>query len=254
MHTSQYRNFTIWIAILVILSLSTVTPAVAQVGIAWDESTLTLIHANAGYGRMARMGKSEIVCCFESGGKVWVRTSEDNGASWQSPTLVADCLFGAATNPEILKLANGDLLCSYNERPTDGTHPFSIMVSSSNDGRHKWTSPRRLYSADRKFENGCWEPAAIQLPNGEVQLFFANESPYRATAEQEITMLRSTDSGTTWDGPKKVSFRIRKRDGMPVPLVLSGNKGIVLAIEDNEVGEFKPAIVYTSAKDNWMKG
>ena len=62
------------------------------------------------------------------------------------------------------------------------------------------------------------------------------------------------DSGKTWDEPQKVSFRKSRRDGMPVPLVLSGNKGIVLAIEDNDVGEFKPALVYTSSKDKWTKG
>lgn len=28
-----------------------------------------------------------------------------------------------------------------------------------------------LYEEGYQFENGCWEPSAIQLPDGQIQLF-----------------------------------------------------------------------------------
>ena len=64
--------------------------------------------------------------------------------------------------------------------------------------------------------------------------------------------MQSHDNGATWDRPKTVSFRAGRRDGMPVPLLLAGGKGIVLAIEDNGLnGAFKPVIIHTSFEDNW---
>ena len=41
-------------------------------------------------------------------------------------------------------------------------------------------------AAGAEARDGCWEPAMAQLPDGEVQLFFANESPYRQSSEQEL--------------------------------------------------------------------
>jgi hypothetical protein len=99
---------------------------------------------------------------------------------------------------------------------------------------------------------GCWEPAQAQLPSGEIQLFFANEKPYPTTNEQEITLLRSFDNGGNWSIPQTVSYRAGSRDGMAVPLILAGQKGMVISIEDNGLaGTFKPAIIYTSLSDNW---
>ena len=56
----------------------------------------------------------------------------------------------------------------------------------------------------------------FQLPNGEVQVYFANEGPYTHSNEQEISMMTSVDNGKTWGGYKTVCFRAGSRDGMPV--------------------------------------
>jgi len=122
----------------------------------------------------------------------------------------------------------------------------------SKDGGETWTLNSLVYRADTRWANGCWEPAQIQLPSGEIQLYFANEDPYRSSNEQEISMVRSHDDGLTWSKATTVCFRADHRDGMPVPLILNGGKGIVVAIEDNALGrKFRPAIVCTSIKDNW---
>ena len=64
---------------------------------------------------------------------------------------------------------------------------FSIQVTRSSDGGKSWTAPVEVYKAGYEFKNGCWEPAQIQLPSGEIQLYIANEGPYTQSNEQEIT-------------------------------------------------------------------
>ncbi len=240
------------------------------VSIEWQPRTLTLVHGGGGFGRMVRLRSGELLCSFGAAGKVWVRRSVDNGASWQEPVQVAAWPYGGLANASLLQLSDGLLLCFYNERPrrarpkagepvVANTHPFAISMARSADGGRTWQAPATLYQAGTEPSNGCWEPSAVQLPSGEVQLFFANEGPYRASDEQEITLLRSQDGARTWSAPQAASFRKGSRDGMPVPLVLRDARGaatgIAVAIEDNGLsGTFKPVIVWASLDENWRSG
>ena len=226
-----------------------------QARILWDASTLVLIQTEGLYGRMARLPDGRILCAYERGGRVWVRHSRDEGASWDSELLAAEYEHGVAANPEVLVLNNGWVLLAYNERPRDGVHPYAIRVRTSQDGGENWSDARLVYEAGVSSGAGCWEPAMIQLPSGEVQLFFANEKPFPDTNEQEITLVRSQDHGDTWSDPERIGYRAGFRDGMPVPLVLAEQKGMVVAIEDNGIdGRFKPVILYTTLEDNWRSG
>jgi hypothetical protein len=124
------------------------------------------------------------------------------------------------------------------------------MARSADRGR-TWSPPRTIHTAGPSYQDGCWEPAAIQLPSGEIQVFFADESRFRITAEQEIALRRSPDGGTTWERVERFSLRAGHRDGMPAPLVLAGGRGVVVAIEDDGLsgGRFKPVVItVTQAK------
>jgi len=222
----------------------------------WDKDSLVLIREGGNYGRIVRVDAETLLCSFEFSGSVCACRSTDEGQTWHSEVLIAASQHGTTANPFVLRLKSGTVLCFYNERPRKGSgHPYAIMVSASNDAAKTWRPPVRLYAAGQEFENGCWEPSAVQLPRGEIQLFFANEGPYRSTSEQEITLIRSLDEGSTWSEPHTVSFREGHRDGMPVPLVLNDNKGILLAIEDDGLnGPFKPVILSTSLENNWADG
>jgi hypothetical protein len=233
--------------------------------IEWDPGTLTLIHLGGCYGRMIRLQNGEWLACFETGGAVGVRHSPDEGRTWSKPIVVVRWSDGSLANPELLQLRDGTVLCFYNKRPAnapptvgaaiDGRPAFAIAVVRGDAGGRVWGAPSRLYSAGTTFDNGCWEPAAIELASGEVQVYFANEGPHRASHEQEITMLRSFDGGRSWSDPETVAFRAGHRDGMPSPLVLANGRGIAVAIEDNGLdGSFKPVIVFTSVEDNWRSG
>ncbi|MHB8898065.1 MAG: sialidase family protein, partial [Thermoguttaceae bacterium] len=216
------------------------------------------------------------LCAYSRHTFVATRRSTDDGKTWQAETVAVEYPSGHATNAELLVLRSpsgadaaipankGDppgggpttdsspsrVLLLYNERPTDGKSPYAIGVCTSDDGGRSWQNHRRIYAAGTKSDVGCWEPAAVELPGGEIQLFFADEGPYPASDEQQITRLRSLDGGRTWLRPEPVAFRPGHRDGMPVPLLLPGGNRIALAIEDNGLaGHFKPAILTLSVTD-----
>lgn len=230
--------------------------------IAWDYSTRQRLSPEesryAGYARMIALADNSLFCVYESEGSTYAIKSSGTGNTWSAPIMVA-----ARENevsrvvPEVLQLQDNSLLVSYNLRPharnTDTTKRFGIEVKRSTDGGTTWSVPVEVYKAGHEFTNGCWEPAQIQLPSGEVQLYIANEGPYTQSNEQEITMFRSEDQGMTWTKGETVSFRKGYRDGMPVPLILKNGKEIVFVIEDNgiEGPAFKPVIIRTPLDDNW---
>ncbi len=229
--------------------------------IAWDYSTLKKVSTNPtgsgynAYARVIQLQDKSLLLTYEANGSVVVSKSTDLGTTWSSAVIVKSPETGInMAVPDLLQLKDGSILIMYNPRPVeaDPSRKFQIRTQKSYDGGASWTAERILYTADYRFENGCWEPAAIQLPNGEIQLFFANEGIYLATNEQNISMVSSIDGGLTWSAdPKIVSFRAGKRDGMPVPILLNNQTEIAFAIEDNGFGEFKPYIIKNTIADNW---
>ena len=211
----------------------------------WDRTTMVLVQRGGNYGRIARDSRG-LVCCFEFRRRVWVRRSADDGRTWGEPVDVAGYDGGAAANPELLPLHDGRLLLMFNGRPRRPGLPFTIALATSADGGATWTTSNPpLYTAGTAGGDGCYEPAAVQLPSGEVQLFFANEHGHAADHTQEIDQIRSTDGGRTWYAPSVVSYRRGGRDGMPVPLLSVDGRSVLLAIEDNGLGDhqLRPAIL-----------
>lgn len=201
---------------------------------------------------MARVGEARLLCAYSARGGIRVKESRDGGRTWGDERRVGEEEGSSLTNAELLVLRNGEVWCLYNCRPREGAGSrFAVGFFRSRDGGETWGEAEVLYEAGREFENGCWEPAGLELPDGGIQVYFANEGPYTKSNEQEITLLRSRNGGRMWDKPETVSFRAGSRDGMPVPALLPEVKGIAVAIEDNGLrGTFKPVILGTS----WVGG
>jgi hypothetical protein len=226
----------------------------------WDQQSLRRVSSteggrNSGYGRLIQLKDKSLICVYESSGSTVIVRSTNLGESWSSSTTIAARENGVnMAVPDLIQLRNGRLIVFYNPRPTQQSpeKKFGIRCKISDDNGKSWSAEKELFNADWQFENGCWEPSAVQLPNGEIQMLFANESDYRQSNEQNISMLRSADNGDSWTKTREiVSFRKGSRDGMPVPILLRNHKQIAFAIEDNAQGNFKPYIISNSLKNNW---
>jgi hypothetical protein len=236
------------------------TNTVVEKHIVWDAGSLKKVssagdRSRAGYARMIQLKDKSLFCVYETAGSTVAVQSKDLGATWSPAISLAARHQGInMAVPDLIQLKSGRLIVFYNSRPFEKSpdKKFGIMCKISDDNGESWSAEKVLYEADWKFENGCWEPSAIQLPTGEVQLYFANESDYRYSNEQNISMITSSDDGNTWNQERKiVSFRKGSRDGMPVPLVLKNQREIVFAIEDNGFENFKPYIIRNEIKNEW---
>lgn len=237
---------------LALLSLTVLSACQnAEMEIKWDYSTCKHI-TDGVYARIKPIG-DRFALVYSAGPAAYIRWSSDKCSTWSEPQRVAQADGYNYTNCEILELSGGSLLYMWNARPKqDSGLPYKIMIATSDDYGTTWRE-QTIYTASTDAREGCWEPVAIELPDGEVQLYFANEFPYKSSDEQEITLLRSFDKGKTWSKPEAISMRKGSRDGMPVPIYLPHRKEIAVAIEDNGIrGLFKPVIVRSD--NNWADG
>lgn len=234
------------------------------VRVAWEYRSLRQIAEKGGYPRMLKIEDDNLLAVYENyDGDVELKRSEDQGATWSAPEKVFSQFSytnskGKTTkvkvsNPEIIQLPNQDLILAVNYRPVkDEIASFSIVIKRSTDNGNSWSNPAIVYTCGSRFEDGCWEPSFVWTPDKELQLYFANETPYQESDEQEIAMISSTNYGRTWSNrPQKVSFRENRRDGMPVGVIKDNE--IIIAIEDNKVGEFKPYLIRTNLADKWKE-
>lgn len=235
------------IAIAVIFFWIHATAAVIR----WDSTNAVLIQEGGHYGRIARLDHGTLIAAFDHRRNIHIRRSLDEGRTWQPPVKVTDARGGHHTNAEVCVLKSGKLLCFSNFRPDENTgQAYAIHISCSSDGGLTWSETRPVYQAGSSFGDGCWEPSCIEMPDRSLQLYFANENPYRNSDCQEIALMRSQDQGVTWSAVKCISFRKMHRDGMPVPLLSQDLGRIFMAIEDNGLnGNFKPVIVSTSLEN-----
>jgi len=231
--------------------------------IAWDYSSMQQIAERGGYPRLKRMQDNSLIAVYETyTGSIDLRRSHDNGLTWSHPERMFSQFTykgdkGQSTgvnmsNAEITQLPNGDIITACNYRPAKAEiAPFSIVIRRSTDNGATWLEPQILYNAAPRFHDGCWEPSFLQLPDGELQIYFANENPYQQSDEQEISVISSKDNGATWSDARMACFRKDRRDGMPVATIIGDE--IVMVIEDNNIDRFKPYTVRTKLADNWSK-
>lgn len=226
----------------------------------WDLTSRRQVFPNGNYARIIQLKDGRLLATCENNGIV-IAFSSDKGATWSTPTRIVENTNNIPNCvPDLIQLADGTIIIAYNPRPSKPyteDRKFGIRCKRSTDNGVSWSKEIFVNDAQHTFEDGCWEPSMLQLPSGELQLYFADEGPYTTSNEQQISLSRSFDGGLTWSAPQKVSFRASHRDGMPSPVLLADQSSIVVAIEDNGwegIDDFFPTTVRCSLTDNWSNG
>jgi hypothetical protein len=233
----------------------------ANLSITWSNTARKISHTtySAEYGRLEKLRGDTLLFTYHFGpqGQEWdniaLRKSFDGGQNWsEAEIIMADNnpnYYGFA-NPDLEVLKNNWILMAFTGRgnPDDNAHD-NIQIRISKDRGQTWGAPQ-IVATGRS-----WEPAIVQLPDGEIEIFYSSEAKWwtgigSANVQQEILMVSSRDNGATWTSPRQVAYTGGMRDGMPVPLVLQDNKGIVLAIESVN-NTRSPWIVWSSRSASW---
>lgn len=223
----------------------------------WDINTQQQIFPSGNYARITPLQDGRLMAVAESGGGISCCYSENEGLTWSAPEMIIRSAANIPFNvPDLIQLSDGTIIVGYNPRPSrpyTEDRKFGIRIMRSTDNGKTWQGPIFVYDAQHTFEDGCWEPSFLELPGGEVQLYFANEGNFTHSDEQEISMCRSFDQGRTWSDAVRICYRAGSRDGMPVA-ILTENGEIVVIVEDNGHPNwrgFRATTVRSSLEDNW---
>lgn len=251
--------------------------------ILWEEPQQVTVGSSkvtGGYPRVHRLNDGRLMMSYSYKYMACALFSKDNGKTWDNPQEVMpkiDVSNGSknavltAAVPEFAQLSENNphhpgriiYTCNYRPRSTDGkttgmttVHPYTIAVSVSDDNGKTWKDQGHVYKSGLWTTNvtvGCWEPFVLELPDGTVQIYFADETPYYALGSKRhnISLIESKDGGDTWSQAKVITQNGDNRDGMPV-VTLHEDK-ILLAIEstDGVHKRLHPIVVCSPIEDNW---
>lgn len=230
----------------------------------WDNSKLVCLTPEVlqvEYPRMCRIDENKILLTYHGGASdhwqnSYLRKSYDNGKTWTDPVEIYNVSgqfygngYHRICNPEMTKLANGWVILTVvaNGNP-EGNNNTKVFACLSKDGGETWSDPIIV------GRGRTWEPQVVQLPNGDIELLVSSEAYWwdhqRDNLFQEILSTRSTDNGETWTTYKRASYKPGARDGMPVSVVMQGNKG-VLFIEESVNGNIPPSLQFRTLDGEW---
>ena len=247
-----------------------------QLTIVWDKP-VQITELKSGYGRAHRLNDGRLIASYASAGTSYCKFSADNGKTWGGEKKVKsasgtpgqlDIVRYVMDTPDFAQLSStnpyrpGRIIYAINERgfkdfkDSDGKtnrtdeYPYRISVCCSDDAGATWTYSGVVYKSSSNKERGCYEPFVLELPDGTVQIYFADKSPY-SEDYQNISLIESKDGGESWSESRIVCYTDKLRDGMPTATIYNGN--IFLAIEhlNSDNSQFHPQIVYNPVTANW---
>lgn len=217
----------------------------------WDRSSEHVVSAARDTGaacpKARQLSNGEVLLAYHHGesfgncgSRVTLRHSRDKGATWYRTQEVEAPERGCwgFSNPDVVELGHGRLMLVSAQRgraDEDSRNPFlsecqrsGLRARFSDDFGATWSAPRTLVAGRGRV----WEPAIARLPSGELQIFYAIESPARMVggSTQCIEFIRSTDDGVHWSEPELISREPGCRNG--VPNILPARDGHVLCAQE----------------------
>ena len=252
-----------------------------EVRIVW-ETPQEVVGTGGGYPRVHRLNDGRLMMTYSKSFNGYALFSEDEGQTWPESSKVnpmskftesndkGEALLSVAV-PDFAQLSENHphypnriiFAGNYRPRSTDGkttglttVHPYTISISVSDDNGNNWSETKHIYESGIWKEDvtvGCWEPFVLELPDGTVQIYFADETPYYSLGSDwhNISVIESKDGGDTWEKVRVVSQNGACRDGMPV--VAMHDDMLYLAIESTDYkGErLHPIVISNPIENNW---
>ena len=215
----------------------------------------------------ARISKT-ILCAHSKDGINWTKsgkvfTQEKTINGYGNQDLI--CYSSA----DAIVLKNGDILAfspfrtekGYKMIPSDN----GIAMVRSKDGGHTWEDYQIIYKSQ------TWEPYAMELDSGEIQVYFTDSDPHIKGASAGVSILRSFDGGYTWTQQCYISRHFKGMsidqnnnssapsycDQMPSVCLLGDGKTKFMAMEsvhyeNNDVNTKKTYMLsFVWNDDNW---
>lgn len=193
-------------------------------GKTWGDK-FTLIENDGGCNVMevnflrAKDGKLMLFYCQKNSEnadcRVMMRTSADEAKTWSAAKqLSADSKYTGLTNGRSIRLKSGRIVLEAWENGD------SYCYLSDDDGA-TWRESQRV-----KVPNGSWEPACVELKNGDVLMLMrtGNGGQYKSI---------SKDGGDTWSAPIETPL---KGSAAPVSISRVPSTGDLLAIWNHNPG------------------
>lgn len=262
-----------------------------DVRISWDASSLVVmdsvavsnadyaVERNLYYPRAKHLSDGSMLLSFENdhyGWDIYVCKSYDGGKTWTDARLIRHSHLAQSTvgddlkvfvNPDFYQLRSGRILMAWQWRYKNGyadlpntNENCGIELVYSDDRGETWSEPREIY------RGRCWEPAFLELPSGEIQIYLTDSQEIKDKGSFACTsVIRSFDGGATWQGKEmcvhtdtepisRTRWNGRGMDGMPTAVLLDNDKGIVVPLETwsgRDVYDISPIVVRTTMTDNW---
>ena len=234
-------------------------------------------HRNLHYPRIKKLSDGTYILFYQSsriGVHCYCALSKD-GINWTKGGRVFEAkkIINSGGEPDTraystadaVVLDNGDILAFASYRAVKGYKRFpqddGLSMRRSTDGGRTWGEVTDIYTSI------TWEPYAMQLPSGEVQVYFTDSDHDWLPASSGVTMLRSLDRGRSWTTHCQVIRQYRataKRadgkpgtrkvwtDQMPSAVLLGDGRTILAAVESQDsTNHFKITLV--SDDTNWTE-
>ena len=230
--------------------------------ISWDKTSKVEV-GGGGYARVKELQNGEQLLVLSQGKNIFAIHSTNQGQTWGARIQVGQPANSGVgnTNAEAIQLSDGTVIVGWNQRAdrtnTNPEYRFAIQCAISKDNGYTFGNTITIFEGSYLWDEGCWEPFFLELPNGDVQCYFADETNHTSDDYQDIVCFTSKDKGQTWSDRRVVSYRYGHRDGMPTAILSEDKQSILAAIEDNGTvysNHFRPAIVRTSVADSWASG